>query len=61
MCLVGYDDDPGNAALGGGRFRVRNSWGTADWAYESAVGTPGYGSIPYSYISRFCVEAWSIG
>jgi C1A family cysteine protease len=61
MCLVGYDDDPGNVALGGGRFRVRNSWGTADWAYESAVGTPGYGSIPYSYVSRFCVEAWSIG
>jgi C1A family cysteine protease len=61
MCLVGYDDDPGNVALGGGRFRVRNSWGTSDWAYHSAVGVAGYGSIPYSYISRFCVEAWSIG
>ncbi len=61
MCLVGYDDDPGNVALGGGRFRVRNSWGTTDWAYHSAVGVPGYGSIPYSYISRFCVEAYSLG
>jgi C1A family cysteine protease len=61
MCLVGYDDDPGNVALGGGRFRVRNSWGTADWAYHSAVGVAGYGSIPYSYISRFCVEAYSLG
>ena len=61
MCLVGYDDDPGNVALGGGRFRVRNSWGTVDWAYESAVGKPGYGTIPYSYLARFGVEAHSIG
>jgi C1A family cysteine protease len=61
MCLVGYDDDPGLVALGGGRFRVRNSWGTVDWAYESAVGAPGYGSIPYSYVARFCVEAYSLG
>jgi C1A family cysteine protease len=59
MCLVGYMDDPAATALGGGRFYLRNSWGTV-WAAESALGVPGYGTIPYSYIAANCTEAFAI-
>jgi C1A family cysteine protease len=59
MCLVGYQDSPGDAAVGGGRFYLRNSWGTT-WAPESAIGVPGYGTIPYSYIAGSCSEAYAI-
>lgn len=58
MCLVGYVDLPGEDDLGGGKFLLRNSWGTS-WAYESAY-QPGYGTIPYAYIARFGQEAYSI-
>jgi C1A family cysteine protease len=58
MCLVGYEDLPGEDALGDGQFILRNSWGTA-WAYESAF-QPGYGTIPYVYIARYGQEAYSI-
>lgn len=57
MCLVGYVDSPGDAALGGGRFILRNSW-DANWGLASPHG-PGYGTIPYSYITRFATEAFS--
>jgi C1A family cysteine protease len=57
MCLVGYVDSP-NPGLGGGRFILRNSWGT-DWGINSRYG-PGYGTIPYAYIARMGAEAYSI-
>jgi C1A family cysteine protease len=59
MCLVGYEDLPDQTALGGGRFYLRNSWGTT-WAYQSAIGAAGYGTIPYSYIAGNCEEAYAI-
>ena len=58
MCLVGYIDLPDKPALGGGRFILRNSWGT-EWGIQSPYGA-GYGTIPYSYIARLCVEAFSV-
>jgi C1A family cysteine protease len=58
MCLVGYiDDDPTTVGTGGGRFILRNSWGQ-NWGFSSPYGA-GYGTIPYSYITRFCSEAYS--
>jgi hypothetical protein len=58
MCLVGYEDLPEHAGLGGGRFLVRNSWDSY-WATESALGK-GYGTIPYAYLARFAKEAYAI-
>lgn len=58
MCLVGYEDDASDSALGGGRFLIRNSWGT-EWAKDSRYGA-GYGTIPYAYIDRYGMEAYSI-
>lgn len=60
MCFVGYEDVRDNGVLGGGKFYLRNSWG-AQWATQSVLGTPGYGTIPYSYIGANCSEAYSIG
>jgi C1A family cysteine protease len=59
MCFVGYQDEDAAVALGGGRFWIRNSWGTV-WASQSAIGTAGYGTIPYSYIAANCTEAFAI-
>jgi C1A family cysteine protease len=59
MCLIGYQDLPGDASSGGGKFYLRNSWGAA-WATQSSLGTAGYGTIPYSYIAANCSEAYSI-
>jgi C1A family cysteine protease len=59
MCLVGYMDDDATLGIGGGRFYLRNSWGTA-WANQSVLGTPGYGTIPYSYIAANCTEAFTL-
>jgi C1A family cysteine protease len=58
MCFVGYEDDETDTALGGGKFYVRNSW--ENWASESTIGASGYGTISYSYISRFGAEAYCI-
>lgn len=60
MCFVGYEDIADEPELGGGNFYLRNSW-NGYWATESVLGTPGYGTIPYSYIARFGTEAYSIG
>ena len=45
VCLIGYDD---RRALG----KFKNSWGGA-W------GAKGYGWLPYEYIDRFMMDAWS--
>lgn len=49
MCMVGYEDDDSVPALGGGRFILRNSFGTAFGAL-SPYGA-GHGTIPYAYIA----------
>ena len=59
MCLVGYEDSNDDPAAGGGRFLLRNSWGTT-WASGSSTGIPGYGTISYSYIAAYAMEAFSI-
>jgi C1A family cysteine protease len=60
MAIVGYNDLPGDVATGGGRFVIRNSWGS-DWGVHSSFGLgPGYGSIPYAYIVNYCTEAFAI-
>lgn len=56
VALVGYADDAQYA--GGGYFIVRNSWGNV-WATQSVFG-PGYGTIPYRYITNFNWDAWCI-
>ena len=59
MCFVGYEDIPDQPDLGGGKFYLRNSW-NSHWATNSVLGSPGYGTIPYSYIARFGAEAYTI-
>jgi C1A family cysteine protease len=56
IALVGYADDPDYA--GGGYFIVRNSWDSR-WGTKSVFG-PGYGTIPYRYISNHNWDAWCI-
>jgi C1A family cysteine protease len=58
MCLVGYQDSTAPGNPGGGRFLLRNSWGS-DWGTNSPNG-PGYGSIPYAYITQYGKEAHTI-
>jgi len=58
VCLVGYEDLLGEEELGGGRFLVRNSW-DALWGVNNPLGA-GYGTIPYSYITTYGDEAYSI-
>lgn len=56
MCAVGYQDE--SSYPGGGYFLLRNSWGP-DWASRSPYG-PGYGAIPYRYISNENWEAFTL-
>jgi C1A family cysteine protease len=56
MLLVGYGFDDG--FLGGGYVIVRNSWGT-EWAAESPI-APGYGTLPFSFVSRYAWELFSL-
>lgn len=58
MCIVGCQILPNNPELGLGRFILRNSWGTA-WGIKSPHG-PGYGTIPFAYIAKYGVEAYSL-
>jgi Papain family cysteine protease len=60
MCFVGYEDMPSEPESGGGRFYLQNSW-DSKWATQSVLGTPGYGTIAYSYIAHYGEEAYSIG
>ena len=59
ICLVGYLDSPEDGDVGGGRFIFRNSWGL-DFAKSSIRFGAGYGSIPYSYVTTYGKEAYSI-
>jgi hypothetical protein len=59
MCIVGCIDQPDQPQIGGGRFILRNSWGSR-WGINSPHGI-GYGTIPYAYVARFGVEAYSVG
>jgi hypothetical protein len=54
LAIVGYQDD--ETAPGGGYFLVRNSW--QPWAWEGAW-APGYGYIPYAYITRYANTIFS--
>jgi len=54
MCLVGYVDDP--MVPGGGYFVLRNSWGTI-WASKGEI--PGYGRLPYAYMSEYGTAAYT--
>jgi hypothetical protein len=58
VCLVGYEDLPGNPELGGGRFILRNSW-NGTWGVNCPYGT-GYGTLPYAYLVTYGAEAYSI-
>ncbi len=55
ICLVGYEDD--DAAHRDGYFVFKNSWDIR-WGYGGA--TPGYGRLPYRYVIREAIEAYTI-
>jgi C1A family cysteine protease len=57
MCFVGYTDVPGTPGLGGGRFILKNSWGSY-FGFASPYGL-GHVTIPYSYIARLGMEAYA--
>jgi hypothetical protein len=54
MTIAGYQDDAG--APGGGYFLLRNSW--QPWAWDGTW-QPGYGYIPYAYVSRHASAIYS--
>ncbi|MBB5055473.1 hypothetical protein HDF16_000142 [Granulicella aggregans] len=58
VCLVGYQDLPDDAPNGYGRFLLRNSW-NGYWAVAGEFGV-GYGSMPYSYLTTYGHEAYSL-
>ncbi len=58
ICLVGYEDLPGEPELGGGRFLLRNSWDSY-WGVNCEFGS-GYGTLPYTYLTTYGMEAFSI-
>ncbi len=45
ICIMGYSRE-------GSYFKFKNSWGV-DW------GDSGYGYLPYQYMNRHCLDAWS--
>ena len=45
ICIVGYDET-------GAYFKFKNSWGRR-W------GDRGYGYLSFSYLQRYCMDAWS--
>ena len=55
ICLSGYQDDA--TVPGGGYFIVRNSWG-ADWAAR-CPDRPGYCWLPYDYVRRYGLTAFT--
>lgn len=63
MLVVGYEDDAANtvpATPGGGYLILRNSWGKR-WGDTSPTGyQAGYGVIPYSYLTRQFIHAYTL-
>ena len=63
MLVVGYEDDDHNIASptpGGGYFILRNSWGKT-WGDTSPASYPaGYGMIPYAYLTRQFIYAYTL-
>lgn len=63
MLIVGYEDDTTETSWptpGGGGFVIRNSWGTS-WGDESVNGfPPGYGLLPYAYLSEQTYYAYAL-
>jgi len=45
VCIAGYDESKK-------LFKFKNSWGSA-WADK------GYGYLPFAYIEKYCLDAWS--
>jgi hypothetical protein len=54
ICLVGYKDD--DATHGDGYFIFKNSW---DVTWGFARTDPGYGSLPYRYVIKEAIEAFT--
>ncbi|MBQ9813184.1 MAG: hypothetical protein IJM54_07700 [Thermoguttaceae bacterium] len=58
LVIFGYRDDPSATEVGGGYFIARNSWGEG-YACESPIRMPGYSLIPYTYVAKYCLEAYA--
>jgi C1A family cysteine protease len=56
ICLVGYRDD--DATHSEGYFIFKNSW---DMLWGFGRTDPGYGSLPYRYVLKEAIEAFSLG
>lgn len=64
FAIVGYVDTPnphdvGTYRAGGGYFVFKNSWGSG-WAASNTAQGPGFGSLPYEYIRKYTLEAYTI-
>lgn len=55
ICLVGYRD--GDATHGDGYFIFKNSW-DIQWGYGRP--DPGFGSLPYRYVLKEAIEAFTV-
>jgi C1A family cysteine protease len=55
VCLVGYRDN--DATHGDGYFIFKNSW-DVQWGFGRP--DPGYGSLPYRYVLKEAIEAYSL-
>ena len=56
VCVVGYETN--DRVPGGGLFVFRNSWG-ASWAKPHGRLGPGYGALPFAYVSKYGLEAFA--
>lgn len=55
ICLVGYKDSDDHHR--DGYFIFKNSWGTA---WGAGRRDPGFGSLPYRYVIKEGIEAWTV-
>lgn len=56
ICVVGYELNARHP--GGGAFIIRNSWGTP-WAKPQGRFQPGYGTLFFSYVQKYALEAFA--